>query len=215
LGVIHNLWKPLPGRIKDYIAVPKPNGYQSIHTTVFGPNGRIMEFQIRTAQMHEEAENGIAAHWAYVEKGKPNSGVVVKQGKFLWIKQLREWQASIAEPDDFIEGLKIDVFKNRIFTFTPKGTVIDLPEGATPIDFAYAVHTDIGNHCIGAKINEKMVALDTTLKSGDMIEIVTAKNKKPSSGWLNFAKTTHARSKIRVSLGIAKKDHEKGSKEEI
>lgn len=207
LGAIHRNWKPLPGKIKDYIAIPKPNGYQSIHTTVFGPEGRIIEIQIRTVKMHEEAENGIAAHWAYAEQGKPEGGGFSNQKKYSWIKQLKEWQNSITDSDEFMENLKIDFFKKRIFVFTPKGDVIDLPEGATPIDFAYAVHSDVGNHCAGAKVNEKMVALDRPLKNWDKVDIITARNKKPSEGWLDFAKTSHAKSKIRVALGMGKKDY--------
>jgi GTP pyrophosphokinase len=207
LGIIHKTWKPLPGKIKDYIAIPKPNGYQSIHTTVFALEGKIIEIQIRTAKMHEEAENGIAAHWAYGEQGKPEGGGTANLKKFSWVKQLKEWQNTVSGSDEFLESLKIDTFKDRIFVFTPKGDVIDLPDGATPIDLAYAVHTDIGNHCMGAKVNEKMVALDTKLKNWDIVEIITTKSKKPSEGWLAFAKTSQARSKIRVALGIGKKDH--------
>lgn len=207
LGIIHKMWKPLPGKIKDYIAVPKPNGYQSIHTTVFATDGKIIEIQIRTAKMHEEAENGIAAHWAYSEQGKPESGGMANLKKFSWVKQLKDWQSNVSGSDEFMKSLKIDTFKHRIFVFTPKGDVIDLPEGATPIDFAYAVHTDIGNHCMGTKVNEKMVALDKPLANWDVVEIITTKSKKPSEGWLSFAKTSQAKSKIRVALGIGKKDH--------
>ena len=207
LGIIHRMWKPLPGWIKDYIATPKPNGYQSIHTCVFGPDGIIFEVQIRTQKMHEEAENGIAAHWAYAEQGKKATGGLQNQKKYAWIKQLRDWQNGISDSDEFMENLKIDFFQDRIFVFTPLGEVIDLPEGATPIDFAYNVHTDIGNHCAGAKVSGKMVVLDTELKNWDIVEIITAKNKKPSTGWLDFAKTSQARSKIRVALGMGKKDH--------
>ncbi|MDD5731280.1 MAG: RelA/SpoT family protein [Patescibacteria group bacterium] len=207
LGIIHRIWKPLPGLIKDYIAIPKPNGYQSIHTTVFGPDGVIFEVQIRTVKMHEEAENGIAAHWAYSEQGKASVGGLSNQKKYAWIKQLKDWQESISDNKEFMENLKIDFFQDRIFVFTPMGEVVDLPEGATPIDFAYHVHTDVGNHCMGAKVNSKMVALDSELKNWDMVEIITTKNKKPSEGWLTFAKTSQARSKIRVALGMGKKDH--------
>jgi len=207
LGVIHRMWKPLPGLIKDYIAIPKPNGYQSIHTTVFGPDGVIFEVQIRTVKMHEEAENGIAAYWAYSEQGKKATGGLSGQKKYAWIKQLKDWQNSISDSNEFMENLKIDFFQDRIFVFTPKGEVIDLPEGATPVDFAYNIHTDVGNHCMGAKVGGKMVALNTILKNWDIVEIITAKNKKPSTGWLDFAKTSQARSKIRVALGMGKKDH--------
>lgn len=199
LGIVHKLWRPLPGKIKDYIALPKPNGYQSIHTTVFCMDGEITEFQIRTAAMHEAAENGIAAHWAYTMQGKPDTGGVVSKN-LKWIAQMREWQKESAGTKEFLESLKIDVFKNRIFVFTPKGDVIDLPEGATPVDFAYHVHSDIGDRCNGAKVNGKMVSLDSPLKNGDWCEILTHKNKKPSHSWLNFVTTSYARSKIKARL---------------
>ncbi|MBI4692229.1 MAG: bifunctional (p)ppGpp synthetase/guanosine-3',5'-bis(diphosphate) 3'-pyrophosphohydrolase [Candidatus Terrybacteria bacterium] len=196
LGIIHTLWKPLPGRIKDYIAVSKPNGYQSIHTTIFATEGEITEIQIRTEKMHEEAEHGIAAHWAYTESGKPDEG-----GKFhphlAWVNQLIEWQKSISQSKDFLETLRIDFFKDRVFCFTPKGDVIDLPEGATAIDFAYAVHTEIGNTAIGAMVNNKFVSLDSVLKNGDIVEIKTQKNKKPSMEWLGHTKTSFARKQIK------------------
>lgn len=207
LGIIHKIWKPLPGMIRDYIAVPKPNGYQSIHTTIFATEGKIIEVQIRTAKMHEEAENGVAAHWAYSEQGKPGTGGIANRKSLEWVKQLKDWQSNVTGSDEFMESLKIDIFKHRIFVFTPMGDVIDLPEGATPIDFAYAVHTDVGNHCMGAKVNEKMVALDKKLNNWDVVEVITSKSKKPSVGWLDFAKTSQARSKIRVALGMGKKDH--------
>lgn len=199
LGVVHKLWRPLPGKIKDYIALPKPNGYQSIHTTVFCVDGEITEFQIRTAAMHEEAENGIAAHWAYTMQGKPKAGGVVSKN-LKWIAQIREWQKEASGNKDFLESLKIDVFKNRIFVFTPKGDVIDLPEGATAVDFAYHVHSQVGDRCNGAKINGRMVSLDSMLKNGDWCEILTQKNKKPSHSWLAFAKTAYARNKIKARL---------------
>lgn len=201
LGTLHKIWKPMPGLIKDYIALPKPNGYRSLHTTVFGPDGRTVEFQIRTPDMHREAENGIAAHWVYSE-GK-GSGAYAKrhasfasQKELLWIQQLREWQKDFSVPDEFLESIKIDFFKNRIFVLTPKGDVFDLPEEATPVDFAYHVHTDIGNAATGARINGRMVALDHHLKNGDVVEILTQKNKKPNRDWLAFAKSAQARKKI-------------------
>lgn len=200
LGAIHTLFKPLPGRIKDYIAMPKPNGYQSLHTTVFCLEGRIIEIQIRTQQMHEEAENGIAAHWAYSESGKPKKGALLAHNKLNWVTQLREWQNTPLGSDEFLESLKIDFFKNRIFVFTPTGDVIDLPEGATPIDFAYQIHSDIGDHCSGARVNQKMVSLNTILKNGDIVEIITQKNKMPNKSWLTLAKTSSARTKIRANL---------------
>jgi len=200
LGIIHKMWKPLPGRIKDFISMPKPNGYQSLHTTVFSPQGKMIEIQIRTEKMHEEAENGIAAHWAYSEQGKPAKGSFVDQGKFSWIKQLKEWQNNTSGNEEFIESLKIDFFKDRIFTLTPTGDVIDLPENATPIDFAFEIHTDVGFSCAGAIVNEKMVSLDTPLKSGDVVEIITNKNKRPTKDWVDMVKTSHARQKIRSFL---------------
>ena len=201
LGVIHALWRPVPGLVKDYIALPKPNGYRSLHTTVFGPQGKTVEFQIRTQAMHEEAENGIAAHWAYAEK-KGSPAYVARMAsaappkELAWIQQLREWQKDFHRPEEFLEALKIDFFKNRIFVLTPKGDVIDLPEGATTVDFAYQIHTEIGSSAVGAKINDKMVALDYALKNGEVVEILTQKNKKPNADWLQFVKTAQARKKI-------------------
>jgi len=196
LGVIHKFWKPLPGRIKDYIAFPKPNGYKALHTTCFCLDGRITEIQIKTKAMHEEAEYGITAHWAMKE------GIDLKrQGeKFSWVQQLKDWQSKILESKDFLEGLKIDFFKNRIFVFTPRGDVIDLPEGACSIDFAYAVHSDIGDHCKAAKVNEKLVPISQSLKNGDVVEILVDKNQKPSRDWLKFVKTSMARSRIKGFL---------------
>ncbi len=195
LGLIHKKWIPMKGRIKDYIAQPKPNGYQSIHTTVFTEHGRIVEFQIRTLEMHDLAEYGIAAHWRYKEE----SGLRKKQT--AWIKQLLEIQKMIKDNENYLKNIKIDVFQNRIFIFTPKGDVIDLPEDATPIDFAYHVHTDIGNKCTGARVNDQIVPLETKLKSGDVVEIIINKNrKKPNHDWLDFVKTDMAREKIKNAL---------------
>ena len=196
LGIIHKLWRPLKGRIKDYISQPKPNGYKSLHTTVFCINGKIVEFQIRDKSMHSEAEYGIAAHWHYDEKG---SRIPAKD--IFWAKELATIQKNVLEKMSDIDELKVDFFKNRIFVFTPQGDVIDLPEDATPIDFAYHIHTDIGNHCNGAKINDQLVSLDTPLKSGDVIEIITDKNRKgPSHDWLKTVKTHLAKSRIKTSL---------------
>ncbi len=196
LGIIHQLWKPLKGRIKDYIAQPKPNGYQSLHTTVFCDDGEIVEFQIRTKKMHEEAEYGIAAHWYYDEKGATPIGKDLK-----WVKELTKWKKEFEENRKYLESLKLEVFQNRIFVFTPKGDVIDLPEDSTPVDFAYTLHSDLGTKCIGAKINEQLAKLDTKLKSGDVVEILIDKNRKtPSADWLNFVKTRHAKQKIKSSL---------------
>lgn len=199
LGLIHKFWTPLPGKIKDYIALPKPNGYQSLHTTVFCVDGKITEFQIRTLEMHEQAEYGIAAQWFYDEKGKPKSGAFIPK-KLRWVQQLIDWQKNLKNNTDFLENLKIEFFKDRIFVFTPKGDVIDLPEGAVPIDFAYQIHSEIGNHCLAAKINNKMAKLDTILKNGDIVEIITQKNKSPSPSWLNFVKTNYAKNKIKSYL---------------
>lgn len=205
LGIIHKLWPPLTGRIKDYIARPKPNGYRSLHTTVFCEDKKITEFQIRTEAMHEEAELGIAAHWAYeqikdsAEKHKDWVGVKTRR-ELLWVEQLRNWQKSFSNQKDFIESLKIDFFKDRIFVITPHNDVIDLPVGATPVDFAYRIHSDIGDSCVGAKVNGKIVPLDYKLLSGDVVEIMTQKGKKPSADWLRFITTSLARSQIKQTL---------------
>ena len=205
LGVIHNLWPPVPGRIKDYIAMPKPNGYRSIHTTIICTEGEFVEFQIRTEQIHQEVENGIAAHWAYVEtRGTKNYSrrlaTLATNKEIAWVEQLRAWQKQFTDPKEFIDSLKIDFLKDRIFAITPKGEVIDLPQGATPVDFAYHIHSDIGNECIGAKVNGKIVPLDYELHSSDIVGIITQKNKKPSSSWLEFVKTATAKGHIREAL---------------
>jgi len=200
MGIIHKLWKPVPGKIKDYISIPKPNGYQSLHTTVFCVDGKATEFQIRTLQMQEEAEQGIAAHWFYEEREKKVKKYAKLPSRLTWVKQLQEWQSHSVNSKEFLESLRLDFFQNRIFVFTPKGDVIDLPESATPIDFAYEIHSDVGNHCIGAKINGKLSPLDTALKSQDVVEILTNRSKKPSQKWISFAKTTDAKSKIRSFL---------------
>jgi len=207
LGVIHRKYRPMVGRIKDYISLPKPNGYQSLHTTIFGPEGQILEIQIRTQQMHDEAELGIAAHWLYEErKSKSWRAYLDPRRKndeisreVKWAKQLREWQKELGNnPNEFMEGLKVDFLKNHIFAFTPKGDVIELPEGASVVDFAYAIHTDIGNTAVGARIDGKMASLDTTVSNGQVIEIVTDKNRsKPNTTWLSFVKTSHAKASIR------------------
>lgn len=202
LGVIHKLWKPLIGRIKDYISQPKPNGYQSLHTTVFCLDGKIAEFQIRTLKMHEQAEFGIAAYWHYKETKKflwplGGKGYTPPQ-KVKWIQELIQWQKEIADSQTFLKSLKLDSLQNRIFVFTPKGDVIDLPEEATPVDFAYHIHTEIGDKCVGAKVNGQMTSLDTKLKNGDVCEITTDKSRKgPSLDWLKFVKTGIAKSKIK------------------
>jgi len=204
LGIIHQMWKPVPGRFKDYIALPKPNGYQSLHTTVFAENGRMVEIQIRTKEMDEEAEWGIAAHWVYgankETKGYKKKKTFIPPKNFYWIKQLQDWQKKFYSSQQFLESLKVDFFKDRIFVLTPKGDVIDLPEGATPIDFAYQVHTEIGNQAAGAKINGKLVPLNYNLKSGEVVEILTQKGKLPSSSWLEFVKMSETKKKIEEIL---------------
>jgi len=204
LGIIHQMWKPVPGRFKDYIALPKPNGYQSLHTTVFAKNGKIVEIQIRTPQMDEEAEWGIAAHWIY-ESQKDNKKYKKRKKfnppkNFYWINQLREWQKKFYSSKEFLSSLKVDFFKDRIFVLTPKGDIIDLPDGATTIDFAYQIHTDVGNQAAGAKVNGKLVSLDYKLQSGEIVEIITKKRKLPSSSWLEFVKMSETRKKIQDAL---------------
>lgn len=204
LGVIHQMWKPVPGRFKDYIALPKPNGYQSLHTTVFAEKGRIVEIQIRTKEMDEEAEWGIAAHWIYdtqkETKGYKKKKTFIPPKNFYWIKQLQDWQKTFYNSQQFLESLKVDFFKDRIFVLTPKGDIIDLPDGATPIDFAYSVHTEIGNQASGAKVNDKLVPLSYQLKSGEVVEIIIQKGKLPSASWLEFVKMSETRKKIEEIL---------------
>jgi len=201
LGIIHKLWRPLKGRIKDYIAQPKPNGYQSLHTTVFCDEGKVVEFQIRTKEMHQESEFGItAAHWNYDEKGPRPS-----KKDLNWAKELAKMQQEILNNIKDLEEMKVDFFRNHIFVFTPKGDVIDLPEDATPVDFAYHIHTEVGNKCNGAKVNDQMVSLDSPLKSGDVIEIITDKNRKgPSPDWLKFVKTHAAKNHIKTQLNTTR-----------
>lgn len=203
LGILHSLYRPMPGRIKDYIANPKPNGYQSLHTTVFTDDGEIVEFQIRTRKMHEQAEYGIAAHWNYKESGGKIKSI--KNQNLKWLNELVEWQKKIKDNDQFLQTVKLDVFQNRIYVFTPKGDVIELPEAATPIDFAYHVHSSLGDKCVGARVNEQLVNLGYQLKSGDIVEILTDKNRKtPNPDWIDMVKTAMARSKIRNSINKQK-----------
>ncbi|KKS52880.1 MAG: (P)ppGpp synthetase I, SpoT/RelA [Candidatus Magasanikbacteria bacterium GW2011_GWD2_43_18] len=193
LGILHYIWRPMKGRIKDYISQPKPNGYKSLHTTVFTPDGELVEFQIRTQEMHEEAEFGIAAHWHYDEEGAR-----MPKKEVAWAKELAEIQKDMLTKLNDLEEMKVDFLQSRIFVFTPKGDVIDLPDGATPIDFAYHIHTDIGNKCNGAIVNDKMVSLDTELKNGDVIDIILDKNRKePNPDWISFVKTHTAKSHIK------------------
>ncbi|MFP4118046.1 MAG: RelA/SpoT family protein [Candidatus Woesearchaeota archaeon] len=210
LGIVHERWKPMPGKFKDYIAVPRSNGYQSLHTTVMGRHGRILEVQIRTEDMHLAAEQGIAAHWRY--KGTDSDKKFDKQ--IEWLKQILDWRLHSSDAKEFIENMKVDLFEREIFVFTPKGDPISLPEGATPVDFAYAVHTDIGKHCSKAKVNGNIVTLDTPLKSGDIVEVITQKNAKPSRSWLSFVKSASARSKIKSQLNIKVNQDSKRLREE-
>jgi GTP pyrophosphokinase len=207
VGVIHSLWKPLPGRFKDFIAMPKFNMYQSLHTTVIGPEGRPLEIQIRTREMHDLAEFGIAAHWMYKGKGGanapagPNGSPALRDpdGKLKWLRSLLDWQQDLSDPGEFMETLKVDLFEDEVFVFTPKGEVKSLAAGATPLDFAYEIHTDVGHRCVGAKVNGKIVPLSYALRSGDIVEVLTSKRERgPSRDWLAMVKTTRARNKIKA-----------------
>ncbi len=195
LGIVHTLWKPIPGRFKDFIAMPKPNMYQSLHTTVFAAENELAEIQIRTWDMHRTAEYGIAAHWRYKEKVSDRDEL---DEKLNWLRQLLEWQHDYRDARDFIKDLKGDLFTDEVFVFTPKGDVIDLPAGSVTLDFAYKIHTDIGDRCTGARVNGRLVPLDYRLKTGDMVEVVTSKNGSPSRDWLSLVKTSHAKNKIRA-----------------
>src|SRR6476660_1213416 len=195
IGIIHSLWKPMPGRFKDYIAMPKVNMYQSLHTTVIGPQGKPLEIQVRTNEMHQTAEYGIAAHWLYKERphasGRDASGMA-------WLSQLIDWQKDAHDPSEFMDTLRVDLFADEVYVFTPKGEVKSLPVGATPLDFAYAVHTDVGHRCVGAKVNGRIVPLHYELKSGEFVEVLTSKKERgPSRDWLNLVKTSRAKNKIR------------------
>jgi len=194
LGIIHSLWKPIPGKFKDYIGLPKENMYQSLHTTAIGPYGERIEIQIRTYEMHKIAEEGIAAHWKYKE-GKAVEEAEDK--RFTWLRQLLEWQRDLKDDREFIESVKVDLFPNEVYIFTPKGSVKPFPIGSTPIDFAYSIHSDVGNRCSGAKVNGKIVPLRYELRSGDTVEILTSSNQKPSKDWLKLVKTSRAKTKIR------------------
>lgn len=199
LGVIHSLWRPLPGRFKDYIAIPKSNLYQSLHTTVVGPKGEHVEFQIRTEEMHRVAEYGIAAHWKYKEQGR----VQDKDSKaFGWLRQFIEWQTDLPDNRQFMDSVKLELFHDVVYVFTPKGIVKELPKGATPVDFAYAIHTEVGDHCVGAKVNGKIVPLRHEVTSGDTIEILTSPNQTPHRDWLKFVRTSRAKTKIKHWIKI-------------
>jgi guanosine-3',5'-bis(diphosphate) 3'-pyrophosphohydrolase len=204
LGIIHQTWSPVPGRIKDFIAMPRPNGYQSLHTSVISHDGMPFEVQIRTIEMHRRAEEGIAAHWKYKEG---RVGDERDERYFQWMRELLEFQNEVRDPQEFIQNLKIDLYPEEVYTFTPKGQVKAFPRGATPIDFAYAIHTDVGRQCVGARINGKMVPLRSRLKNGDIVEIITSAGHKPSRDWLNFVVTSHARYEIKHFIRIEEKAH--------
>src|SRR6476469_2374514 len=203
LGIIHQTWSPVPGRIKDFIAMPRPNGYQSLHTSVISDRGMPFEVQIRTAEMHRTAEEGIAAHWKYKE-GRVGAGR--DEQYFVWLRQLREWQKEVRDPQEFLQNLKIEVYPEEVYIFTPRGEVKTLPRDATPIDFAYAIHTDVGHQCVGARVNGKMVPLRARVRNGDIVEILTTPGHKPSRDWLNFVNTSRARNKIKHFIHAEEKE---------
>lgn len=211
LGVIHSIWTPVPGRFKDYIAIPKANFYQSLHTTVIGPDGEKIEIQIRTQEMHEIAEQGIAAHWAYKEGKK----ITKETDKFNWLNRLVEWNRDLSEPNEFLETVKLDLFSEDVYVFTPQGKVLEFPKGATPLDFAFAIHTELGNKCIGAKVNNRMVPLKYRLKSGDTVEVLTSPNQQPNKDWLKLVKTSRARNKIRAFIKAEEHETSKATGELI
>ena len=202
LGVVHHIWRPVPGRFKDYIAMPRPNLYQSLHTTVIH-GGQPFEIQIRTQEMHRIAEEGVAAHWKYKD-GRPVSND--DDQRIAWMRQLIEWSQELQEPGEFLSTLKVDLAPVEVYAFTPKGRVLELPKGATPVDFAYSVHTEVGHQCVGAKVNGQMVSLRHEIVSGDVVEILTQKGHKPSRDWLSFVKSSHAKSKIRHFINTQERE---------
>jgi GTP pyrophosphokinase len=213
LGVVHSLWKPMPGRFKDYIAMPKSNGYQSLHTTVISHSGDPIEIQIRTHEMHRFAEYGIAAHWAYKEGGSPGGQTAQAKGgakfdeRFGWLRLLMEWQKEVLDAEQFVDAVKVDIFEDEVFVFTPKGDVLNLPAGSTPVDFAYRIHTEVGHRCIGAKVNGRMVPLDYALSNGEIVEVLTTRSPHgPSRDWLNFVKSASARDRIRKWFKAQRRD---------
>jgi GTP diphosphokinase / guanosine-3',5'-bis(diphosphate) 3'-diphosphatase len=202
LGVIHNQWRPIPGRIKDFIAIPRPNLYQSLHTSVVGPHGQTFEVQIRTEEMHRIAEEGIAAHWKYKEGRR---GPAADDQRIAWLRHLVEWQREVQDPGEFMSTLKVDLYPEEVYAFTPRGKVIVLPRDATPIDFAYAIHSDVGNTCVGAKVNGRIVPLRSSLRNGDIVEIMTQPGHLPSKDWLAFVKTSRARNKIKHVINASER----------
>jgi GTP pyrophosphokinase len=202
LGVIHNKWRPIPGRIKDFIAIPRPNLYQSLHTSVVGPHGQTFEVQIRTEEMHRIAEEGIAAHWKYKEGRK---GPAADDQRIAWLRHLVEWQRDVQDPGEFMSTLKVDLYPEEVYTFTPRGKVLVLPRDATPIDFAYAIHSDVGHTCVGAKVNGRIVPLRSSLRNGDIVEIMTQAGHEPSKDWLAFVRTTRARNKIKHVINASER----------
>lgn len=206
VGLVHALWRPIPGRFKDYIAMPKPNMYQSLHTTVIGPGGERVEIQIRTHDMHRVAEQGVAAHWVYKEagdkSGKPTQPRRTDDAQFAWLRQLVEWQREVSDPAEFIDTVKVDLFTDEVFVFTPKGKVVSLTQGSTPIDFAFSIHSEVGMHCVGARVNGKIVPLKHRLKNGDMVEVMTSPSQLPSKDWLSIVKTGRAKNRIRAYIRI-------------
>jgi GTP pyrophosphokinase len=202
LGVLHNEWPPIPGRIKDFIAMPRQNGYQSLHTSVMGTGGQAFEVQIRTEEMHRLAEEGVAAHWKYKEGRKGKS---TEEQYVTWMRQLVEWQQEMRDPGEFMSTLKVDLYSDEVYVFTPKGRVVVLPKESTPVDFAYAIHSDVGNACVGAKINNRIVPLKYTLKNGDSVEVLTQPGHMPSKDWLGFVKTSKARNKIKQIINATER----------
>jgi guanosine-3',5'-bis(diphosphate) 3'-pyrophosphohydrolase len=207
LGHIHGLWRPIPGRFKDYISLPKPNGYKSLHTTVIGPRAERIEIQIRTPEMHLVAEEGIAAHWKYKEKGSAETKPQDGEAGFRWLRQLMDWQRDLKDPNEFLDSVKFELFSDEVYVFTPNGDVLELPRGACAVDFAFAVHSDVGMHCAGAKVNGRIVPLRYTFRNGDTCEIITNKTQRPNKDWLEFVKTSRAKTKIRAVLRTA--EHER------
>lgn len=214
LGVVHTKWTPIPGRFKDFIALPKPNMYQSLHTSVLGPKAERIEVQIRTEEMHRTAEEGIAAHWKYKE-GKVEAVSGSDEKKFAWLRQLMEWQKTLSDPTEFIETVKVDLFADEVYVFTPKGDVKSLPQAGTPIDLAYLIHTEVGNHCSGARVNGLIVPLRYQLRNGDTVEILTSPNQRPNKDWLKFVKSSSAKAKIRHYMRAEQRSRSKGLGREL